>query len=664
MASPSPLFLGLDLSTQALKASLLDASLDVLAEVAVNFDAELPEYGTRGGVLLGPEGSGQVSSPVMLAVASFDRLAEKIEADSWPVERIRAVSAAGQQHASVYWSKNASRLLAGLKGHKGSAKLVDQLHGAFSRQIVPNWQDSSTSAECQEFEKAIGGASKLAEITGSRAYERFTGPQIMRFRRQEPQAYLDTDRVSLVSSFVTTMLCADGEIKGIDESDACGMNLWDLSTPTRGWSSPLLELVSGQNEKRYENLGGAEELRRKLGRVESDGGRPVGKIGKWWQERLGFHPDCIVCPATGDNPATLMSFALSPKEALISMGTSDTLLIPTPFFSTSDAYHVFYHPARVAQANATEEGGDASSSADVIPTDNAFFNMLVYKNGSLARQAIRDDYTGASWDKFDAAVQAGWPSTFSSPSASLSRMGFYWLKAEIIPPKAEGVHLYSRNDDPRVTEQSSVFNRVQDFPDPNHHASAIVSSQFLSYRSRIGTILGLPAPSKEDVQIGTNGSTNGNGNGNGVPKPTGLQGQLQRMYASGGASSNSTLLQTLSDVLGCEVCKPGEDKGTNACSVGAALKAAWAWKRLELSSGTGAKGSVNGSGNSNGNGAKAVAQPSFEEFVRDTKRRSRQTEQKAYGIKVLARPDQERNVVWESFLPLWEELENRARQGA
>ncbi|PWN21951.1 putative XKS1-xylulokinase [Microstroma glucosiphilum] len=647
MASSSPLFLGLDLSTQALKASLLDGSLHVLAEVAVNFDAELPEYGTKGGVLLGPEGSGQVFSPVMLAVASFDRLAEKIEAESWPVERIRAVSAAGQQHASVYWSKNASKLLAGLNGQKGSAKLAQQLEGAFSRQIVPNWQDSSTTTECQEFERHIGGASKLAEITGSRAYERFTGPQIMRFRKEEPQAYLDTDRISLVSSFVTTMLCADGEIKGIDESDACGMNLWDLSTPTRGWSSPLLELVSGEAQKGCESFGGAEELYRKLGRVESDGGRPVGRIGKWWQERLGFHPDCIVCPATGDNPATLMSFALSPKEALISMGTSDTLLIPTPFFSTSDAYHVFYHPARVAQPNATEKSGGGSSSGDVIPTDNAFFNMLVYKNGSLARQAIRDDYSGASWEKFDAAVQAGWPATSPSSPANLSRMGFYWLKAEIIPPKAQGIHLYSSNGDSSGAQRSSCFDRVEAFPEPIHHASAIVSSQFLSYRSRIGAILGLPSPSEQSLHPDTNGSSNGHSNGNGVHKRTGLQGQLQRMYASGGASSNATLLQTLSDVLGCEICKPEEDKGTNACSVGAALKAAWAWRRVELGAGS------DGSG----------AQPSFEEFVRDARSQTNQAEQKAHGIKVLAHPNQERNAAYESFLPTWEELESRARQG-
>ena len=44
-------FVGLDLSTQALKASLLDASLRGVDEVSVRFDVDVPEFGTSGGVL-------------------------------------------------------------------------------------------------------------------------------------------------------------------------------------------------------------------------------------------------------------------------------------------------------------------------------------------------------------------------------------------------------------------------------------------------------------------------------------------------------------------------------------------------------------------------------------------------------------------------------------
>jgi hypothetical protein len=89
-------FLGLDASTQALKASLLSSTLDVLSEIEVRFDRDLPQYGTRGGVLYGPEGSGEVFSPVMILVEAMDLLMDKIKGAGWDVAAIRGVSAAGQ----------------------------------------------------------------------------------------------------------------------------------------------------------------------------------------------------------------------------------------------------------------------------------------------------------------------------------------------------------------------------------------------------------------------------------------------------------------------------------------------------------------------------------------------------------------------------------------
>jgi xylulokinase len=53
--------------------------------------------------------------------------------------------------------------------------------------------------------------------------------------------------------------------------------------------------------------GGGAELAEKLGTVETDGGKVVGRIGNWFRQRYGFSPDCAVFPGTGDNPATFLS---------------------------------------------------------------------------------------------------------------------------------------------------------------------------------------------------------------------------------------------------------------------------------------------------------------------------------------------------------------------
>ena len=81
-----------------------------------------------------------------------------------------------KQHGSVYWSNEAGALLGSLESEKTlSEQLVPK---AFSIDQSPIWQDSSTTKECLELNDIAGGEQALADLTGSRAYERFTGTQI------------------------------------------------------------------------------------------------------------------------------------------------------------------------------------------------------------------------------------------------------------------------------------------------------------------------------------------------------------------------------------------------------------------------------------------------------------------------------------------------------
>lgn len=132
------------------------------------------------------------------------------------------------------------------------------------------------------------------------------------------------DRITLVSSWFASILTQ--KIQPLDESDACGMNLYDIEG--RKWNEDLVRLTAGRSSD-------PEVLLAKLGKVETDPGKSettcfryhsgpgllnscvpiqaIGSIGAWWQKRWGFGADCGVAPFTGDNPSTLLSFNLSPS---------------------------------------------------------------------------------------------------------------------------------------------------------------------------------------------------------------------------------------------------------------------------------------------------------------------------------------------------------------
>ena len=86
--------------------------------------------------------------------------------------------------------------------------------------------------------EAVGGPGRLSEITGSRAYERFTASQIAKVRQERPEVYNNTERISLVSSFAASLFT--GRIVGIDWADAGGMNLLDITS--KSWHQQLLDV--------------------------------------------------------------------------------------------------------------------------------------------------------------------------------------------------------------------------------------------------------------------------------------------------------------------------------------------------------------------------------------------------------------------------------------
>ena len=91
----SPLFLGLDLSTQQLKAVIMAEDTSVIHESAVNFTKDLPQYGATNGVIIGPR-PGEVTSPVAMWVHALDLLLERVQASGIDTSMVAAISGASQ----------------------------------------------------------------------------------------------------------------------------------------------------------------------------------------------------------------------------------------------------------------------------------------------------------------------------------------------------------------------------------------------------------------------------------------------------------------------------------------------------------------------------------------------------------------------------------------
>ena len=198
-------YVGFDSSTQGLAVTVIMIDgwrREVLFEDALRFDDNLPEYGTRHGVL--PAGDPRiVHAPPLMWAEALDLMMARIARSGLPLQQIAGIGGAAQQHGSVYLAPGAGSRLASLDP---AHPLVTQLREACSRSTAPVWLDSSTSASCAALTAAAGGAAALARRTGSRAFERFTGPQIHAFAREQPGAYAATERVHLVSSFLASLL--------------------------------------------------------------------------------------------------------------------------------------------------------------------------------------------------------------------------------------------------------------------------------------------------------------------------------------------------------------------------------------------------------------------------------------------------------------------------
>jgi xylulokinase len=409
------LYLGLDSSTQSLTAIVVavdGTEARVVFDESLGFDETLPQYGTDHGVLpsavapgasagvrAGTGGSGReaFSSPIMWAEA-LEMMLRHVAESGLEVSRLAAISGSAQQHGSVYLNGDARRTLSQLDP---AQPLASQITPILSRRVSPIWLDSSTGRQCAEIAAAVGGASVLAQRTGSRAFERFTGPQIRKFAVVEPAAYAATTRVHLVSSYLASLLI--GGDAPLDPGDASGANLMDLAA--QQWWSDAVTATAPDLENKLPTIAPSWSV--------------AGTLSPYWQARVGL-PRVRVIVWSGDNPCSLIGVGLVREgRVAISLGTSDTIfgLMNAPRVDPSGTGHVFASPT-----------GD-------------YMGLTCFSNGSLARERVQDGY-GFTWTDFSRALEI-------TPAGNQGRVMIPWFEPEITPPVADPrVHRYrlSPND--------------------------------------------------------------------------------------------------------------------------------------------------------------------------------------------------------------------------
>jgi len=464
-------FLGLDSSTQSLTGILIDFNQKKsIYSYSINFDKDLPQYKTQNGVYIYNEGKVVHSNPLMW-IEALELLFNKFVQVGLPLGHIKAISGSGQQHGTVYLNNSFESILKKLDSNK---TLASQIVNVFTRKTSPVWMDSSTTKECEEIRHKLGGMESTIKITGSNTFERFSGPQIRKFFKQNYDDYMNTSVIHLVSSFLSSILL--GKNSPIDHSDGAGMNLMNIET--KQWDQKALDATAPNLLQKLPPLTNSYEI--------------IGTISPYFIKKYGFSSKTLLIPWSGDNPNSLIGLGLTSQgKAAVSLGTSDTYFsyLKHLNFDFSGEGHVFRAPT-----------GD-------------FMGMICYKNGSLAREEIKNKFN-LTWKDFSRILR-------KTPPGNYGKIMLPYFFAEIVP----------------LVLQPKVFRFGFDENDVEANVRAVIEAQFLSMKLHSQWISEQP----------------------------------NEIYATGGASSNIEILQIVANIFNSNV-RQFED--TNSSALGAALRSA------------------------------------------------------------------------------------------
>jgi xylulokinase len=285
-----PHVLGIDVSTTATKAVLVDESGSVVAVGAVEYDYAVPRPGWSE------------QDPTLWWNGAVGSIQQVLAASGVSGSEVSAIGLTGQMHGLV-----------SLDGR-----------GSVLRPAIL-WNDQRTAEACDEIRAAVG-QQRLIEITGNDALTGFTAPKLVWVRDHEPDVWARIAHVLLPKDYVRLQLTGE---HALDKADGAGTLLFDLAA--RDWSEEVV---------------GALGIDRRWLPATHEGPEVTGTVTVEAAAATGLRAGIPVVAGGGDQSANAVGVgALEPGVVALSLGTSGVVFAATdsPIHDANGQVHAFCH---------------------------------------------------------------------------------------------------------------------------------------------------------------------------------------------------------------------------------------------------------------------------------------------------------------------------------
>jgi xylulokinase len=282
--------LGIDTSTTATKAVVIDREGRTIAEGVSEYGYDIPRPGWSE------------QQPASWWTATVAAIRSGLAAAALGGSDIAAVGLTGQMHGLV---------------------LLDRDREVLRPAIL--WNDQRTAAQCDDIRRRIG-RRHLVEVTGNDALTGFTAPKLLWVRDEEPDRFERIAHVLLPKDYVRLQLT--GEL-ALDKADGAGTLLFDLAA--RDWSPEVLEAL-GLDAAWFPTT--------------YEGPSVTGQITSAVAEATGLVAGTPVVAGGGDQAANAVGVGVvDPGTMALSLGTSGVVFAATdaPRIEPNGRVHAFCH---------------------------------------------------------------------------------------------------------------------------------------------------------------------------------------------------------------------------------------------------------------------------------------------------------------------------------